>query len=86
MDLKDFERRKRDMKKYKTTIIITTLITLLPIVIGLFLWNKLPDTLATHWGSDGTANGSVQQNIFCLRNAALILDCDPRFVPFCHFE
>ena len=39
------------MKKYKTTIIITTLITLLPIVIGLFLWNKLPDTLATHWGS-----------------------------------
>lgn len=40
------------MKKYKTTIIITTLITLLPIVIGLFLWNKLPDTLATHWGSD----------------------------------
>ena len=45
------------MKKYKTTIIITTLITLLPIVIGLFLWNKLPDTLATHWGSDGTANG-----------------------------
>ena len=29
----------------------------LPIVIGLFLWNKLPDTLATHWGSDGTANG-----------------------------
>ena len=45
------------MKKYKTTIIITTLITLLPIVIGLFLWNKLPDTLATQWGSDGTANG-----------------------------
>ena len=54
MDLR-LERRKRDMKKYKTTIIITTLITLLPIVIGLFLWNKLPDTLATHWGSDGTA-------------------------------
>ena len=30
MDLR-LERRKRDMKKYKTTIIITTLITLLPI-------------------------------------------------------
>ena len=27
----------------------------------------------------------VQQNIFCLRNAAHP-DCDPRFVPFCHFE
>lgn len=54
MDLR-LERRKRDMKKYKTTIIITTLITLLPIVIGLFLWNKLPDTLATHWGSEAAA-------------------------------
>ena len=73
------------MKKYKTTIIITTLITLLPIVIGLFLWNKLPDTLATHWGSDGTANGWSSKTIFCLRNAAHP-DCDPRFVPFCHFE
>ena len=45
------------MKKYKNTIIITTLVTLLPILIGLFLWNQLPDTIATHWGSDGTANG-----------------------------
>ena len=45
------------MKKYKNTIIITTLVTLLPILIGLFLWNQLPDTVATHWGSDGTANG-----------------------------
>ena len=39
------------MKKYKTTIIITTLITLLPIVIGLFLWNKLP----VHWQHIGEA-------------------------------
>ena len=72
------------MKKYKTTIIITTLITLLPIVIGLFLWNKLPDTLATHWKRRNRKR-MVQQNIFCLRNAAHP-DCDPRFVPFCHFE
>lgn len=40
------------MKSYKKTIIITTLITLLPILFGLALWNKLPDTIATHWGAD----------------------------------
>ena len=45
------------MKSYKKTIIITTLITLLPILFGLALWNKLPDTIATHWGADGQANG-----------------------------
>ena len=45
------------MKSYKKTIIITTLITLLPILFGLALWNKLPDTIATHWGADVQANG-----------------------------
>lgn len=45
------------MKTYKKTIIITTLITLLPILLGLALWNKLPETIATHWGADGQANG-----------------------------
>lgn len=46
-----------NVKKYKTTIIITTLITLLPIVFGLIIWNKLPEQVATHWGADGQADG-----------------------------
>ncbi len=45
------------MKEYKKIFIITTLITLLPIVAGLILWNRLPDQIATHWGMDGQANG-----------------------------
>ena len=44
-------------KEYKKTIIITSIITLLPIVIGLILWNKLPDEVATHFGSNGEPNG-----------------------------
>ena len=44
-------------KKYKSLIIITTLITLLPILFGLIIWNKLPDQIATHWGADGQADG-----------------------------
>lgn len=46
-----------NVKKYKTTIIITTLITLLPILFGLIVWNRLPEQIATHWGANGQADG-----------------------------
>lgn len=45
---------KKDVKK---TLIITSIITALPILIGVVLWNRLPDTMATHFGSDGMPNG-----------------------------
>ena len=37
------------IKKYKKTIIITSLLTLVPMVIGLILWNQLPERIATHF-------------------------------------
>lgn len=46
-----------NVKKYRTTIIITTLITLLPILFGLIVWNRLPEQIATHWGANGQADG-----------------------------
>lgn len=45
------------MKEYRGKIIITSIITLLPIVVGLVLWNKIPETIATHWGVDNKPNG-----------------------------
>ena len=45
------------MKKYRRMIISTTFLTGLPILIGLILWSKLPDSIATHWGANGQANG-----------------------------
>ena len=46
------------MRKYsKTQLIITSIVILLPIVIGLFLWNKLPERMATHWNSNGEPDG-----------------------------
>lgn len=45
------------MKKYKKSIILTSIIIILPILAGLVLWNRLPDTIATHFGSDNVANG-----------------------------
>ncbi len=84
MDLR-LERRKRDMKKYKTTIIITTLITLLPIVNRTISLEQTSRYTGNTLGNRQNRKQIVQQNIFCLRNAAHP-DCDPRFVPFCHFE
>lgn len=44
---------KNNMKK----LILSSVIILLPIVVGLLLWNTMPDKLATHWGVNGAANG-----------------------------
>ena len=45
------------LKEYKKTLIITSIVTLLPIVIGVLLWNKLPNEIATHFGSNGEPDG-----------------------------
>ena len=45
------------LKENKKQLIISSIITLVPMLVGLILWNMLPDKMATHWGSDGVANG-----------------------------
>ena len=44
-------------KKYKKQLILSSIVILLPIVFGLIMWNQLPDTMTTHWGADGQADG-----------------------------
>ena len=39
-------------KKYSKTIILTCIITLLPILLGIILWDQLPNQLPFHWGID----------------------------------
>lgn len=45
------------IKENKKKLIITSIVILVPIIIGLILWNKLPDKLPTHWNSAGEVNG-----------------------------
>ena len=45
------------MLKNKKLLIITSLMTLLPIPIGLLLWNRFPETIAIHFGLTGQADG-----------------------------
>ena len=44
-------------REKKKQLIFSSLLILLPIVVGLLLCEKLPDTLTTHWGFDGQADG-----------------------------
>lgn len=44
------------MKKYKTPLIIASLITLLPMVACFLLWDRLPEVIPVHWGVSGTAD------------------------------
>ncbi len=45
------------IKKNKKQIIISSIIILLPIIIGLLLWEQLPERIATHWGVAEEPNG-----------------------------
>ena len=44
-------------KENKGKFIISGIIILLPILVGILLWNKLPEVMATHWGVSGEADG-----------------------------
>lgn len=41
------------IKKNWKTLVLTSIITLIPIVVGLLLWNQLPEQMPTHWGING---------------------------------
>ena len=45
------------LKKYRKTLIITTVITLLPILAGVILWNKLPEQMPMHFNAAGEVDG-----------------------------
>ena len=36
---------------------MTSVVILVPIIIGLILWNKLPDKIPTHWNAAGEVDG-----------------------------
>ncbi len=44
-------------QRHKRNAIISSIVILLPILVGAILWNTLPDSIATHWGADGIADG-----------------------------
>ena len=53
----DPERRVTMIKKHLKTLIITSIIILLPILAGIILWNQLPDPMPSHWNASGEIDG-----------------------------
>jgi uncharacterized membrane protein len=45
------------LKQNKITLIITTLVLLLPVAVGLLLWNQLPESIPIHWNVAGEVDG-----------------------------
>ena len=60
------------IKHNKYKIIVSSLVTILPLFIGLILWNKLPDKIVTSFGWYGEANGYISR-AFAVFGLPLIL-------------
>ena len=45
------------LKKYRKTLIIATIIILLPVLAGLILWNRLPERFPIHFNTAGEVDG-----------------------------
>ena len=45
------------IKKHLKLLIITSIATLLPIAVGLILWDQLPEQLPIHWNAAGEVDG-----------------------------
>lgn len=59
-------------KENKNTMIITSILIVLPILIGLVLWNQLPEQVATHFGYGGEPNG-WSSKVFAVVGLPLVL-------------
>ena len=61
------------IKKNWKTLLITSLVILLPIVAGLILWDQLPDKIPMHWGPSGEVDGWGSKPFFVFGIPALML-------------
>ncbi len=45
------------LKKYKWTMISTSIILIIPVIFGLVMWSSLPDMIPTHFDAANNVNG-----------------------------
>lgn len=45
------------IKNNKLSLVFSSVAILLPVAVGLILWDKLPDTMAVHWNAAGESDG-----------------------------
>lgn len=63
------------LRKHKKMLLITSLITILPMLIGLLLWDKLPNEIATHFDINGTPDGWSSKTFTVFGLPSFLLIC-----------
>lgn len=61
------------IKNNLVTFITTLVVLLIPMLVGVILWNKLPIEVATHWGVDGNPNVYSSRAVVVFAMPATIL-------------
>ena len=51
------------LKQHRTKLILSTVVILLPALLGALLWDRLPEALTNYWGNDGTSSPAWQITI-----------------------
>ena len=61
------------LKKNKWTMLVTSLLILLPIVVGVALWDRLPEQMPIHWNAAGEVDDwcSKAQGVFMMPGVLL---------------
>ena len=60
------------IKKYLSTMIAASVVILIPMVVGLLLWNRLPEQITIHWGLNNTPDGWAGKQIVVFGMPALL--------------
>ena len=63
------------LKKYKKTMILTSIVMLIPILIGVLLWDRLPEQVATHFDFEGNPNGWTSRGFTVFGIPLFLLAC-----------
>ena len=60
-------------RKNKWTLLITSVVILLPILAGVLLWDKLPEKVPFHWGINGEVDGWASRPVAVFLMPCLLL-------------
>ena len=61
------------IKKYLRTLIVTSLVLLIPVIVGLLLWDKLPEQVPFHWNIHGEVDSWSSKPVAVFGMPALML-------------
>ena len=64
-----------NLKKYKKTMILTSIVALIPILVGVLLWDRLPEQVATHFDFEGNPNGWISREFTVFGIPLFLLAC-----------